>query len=102
MPRLPCGIVRICVSFISSSSRWITIVLLQKVLHTIQYHLTILFLQQCQNEGAVPARADTAALALTLYELWLGASLLAKLRRDGTAFEHALKSTEQLLDMAPA
>ena len=61
-----------------------------------------LCLQQCQNEGAVPARADTAALALTLYELWLGASLLAKLRRDGTAFEHALKSTEQLLDMAPA
>ena len=61
-----------------------------------------LCLQQCQNEGAVPARSDTAALALTLYELWLGASLLAKLRRDGTAFEHALKSTEQLLDMAPA
>ena len=61
-----------------------------------------LCLQQCQNEGAVPASADTAALALTMYELWLGASLLAKLRRDGTAFEHALKSTEQLLDMAPA
>mgnify|MGYP001315113765 FL=1 len=61
-----------------------------------------LCLQQCQNEGAVPARADTAALALTLYELWLGASLLAKLRRDGSAFEHALQSTQRLLDMAPA
>ena len=61
-----------------------------------------LCLQQSQNEGAVPARADTAALALTLYELWLGASLLAKLRRDGSAFEHALQSTEQLLDRAAA
>ena len=61
-----------------------------------------LCLQQCQNEGAVPAGADTAALALTLYELWLGASLLAKLRRDGSAFEHALQSTEQLLDRAAA
>jgi len=59
-------------------------------------------LHDCQAEGALPANADTAALALTLYELWLGASLLAKLRRDGSAFEHALKSTEQLLDRTAA
>jgi TetR/AcrR family transcriptional repressor of nem operon len=37
-------------------------------------------------------------MALTLYELWLGASLLAKLRRDASPFEHALRSTDQLLD----
>jgi len=35
--------------------------------------------------------------ALTLYELWLGASLLAMLRRDSSAFEHATHSTELLL-----
>jgi TetR/AcrR family transcriptional repressor of nem operon len=57
-------------------------------------------LHDCQAEGALPAHADTAALALTLYELWLGASLLAKLRRDGSAFDHALQSTEQLLAAA--
>ena len=59
-------------------------------------------LHDCQAEGVLSAKADTAALALTLYELWLGASLLAKLRRDGSAFEHALKSTDLLLGMAPA
>ena len=59
-------------------------------------------LHDCQSEGTLPASADTAALALTLYELWLGASLLAKLRRDGSAFDHALQSTEQLLGAAAA
>ncbi len=59
-------------------------------------------LRDCQTEGALPASANTAALALTLYELWLGASLLAKLRRDGSAFDHALHSTEQLLGAAAA
>ncbi|UCU99672.1 TetR/AcrR family transcriptional regulator [Acidovorax radicis] len=54
-------------------------------------------LHECQSEGSVPAHTAPAALALTLYELWLGASLLAKLRRDGSAFEHALQSTRQLL-----
>jgi TetR/AcrR family transcriptional repressor of nem operon len=39
--------------------------------------------------------------ALTLYELWLGASLLAKLRRNGSPFEHALRSTELILGPSP-
>lgn len=61
-----------------------------------------LCLRECQSEGTVPAHTDAAALALTLYELWLGASLLAKLRRDGSAFEHALQSTRQLLGVPAA
>ena len=40
--------------------------------------------------------------ALTLYELWLGASLLAKLRRDASALDHALRSTERLLGTPPS
>ena len=50
-------------------------------------------------DGSVPAALEPHETALTLYELWLGASLLAKLRRDASAFEHALRSTERLLGM---
>lgn len=55
-------------------------------------------LAHCVDEGSVPPSLDPAATALTLYQLWLGASLLAKLRRDSTAFDHALASTRALLD----
>lgn len=54
-------------------------------------------LEEARGDGSVPASLDAHATALTLYELWLGASLLAKLHRDGSPFEHALRSTELLL-----
>lgn len=57
-------------------------------------------LQEARIDGSVPATLSADATALTLYELWLGASLLAKLRRDGSPFEHALRSTELLLGPA--
>ncbi len=53
-------------------------------------------------DGSVPAALDAHDTALTLYELWLGASLLAKLRRDASAFDHAMRSTERLLGTAPS
>jgi TetR/AcrR family transcriptional repressor of nem operon len=55
-------------------------------------------LEDARADGSVPSSLMAQPMALTLYELWLGASLLAKLRRDATPFEHALRSTEQLLD----
>jgi len=54
-------------------------------------------LEEARADGSVPSALEANAMALTLYELWLGACLLAKLRRDGSPFEHALRSTEQLL-----
>ncbi|WPC66938.1 TetR/AcrR family transcriptional regulator [Rhodoferax ferrireducens] len=54
-------------------------------------------LEEARFDGSVPSALAADATALTLYELWLGASLLAKLRRDGSPFEHALRSTELLL-----
>ena len=48
-------------------------------------------------DGSLPTALPPHDTALTLYQLWLGASLLAKLRRDGSAFDHALRSTERLL-----
>lgn len=53
-------------------------------------------------DGSVPATLVPYDTALTLYELWLGASLLAKLRRDGSAFDHALRSTDRLLGTLPS
>lgn len=40
---------------------------------------------------------DAAATAQTLYQLWLGASLLAKLQRQAQPLENALQFTRQLL-----
>ena len=54
-------------------------------------------LEEAREDGSVPPPLVAYATALTLYELWLGASLLAKLRRDGSPFDHALRSTELLL-----
>lgn len=54
-------------------------------------------LREAVQDGSVPAATDPEAMALTLYEMWLGASLLAKLRRDGSSFEHALRATDALL-----
>ncbi len=48
-------------------------------------------------DGSVSPELPAPATALTLYELWLGASLLAKLRRDSSPFDHAMMSTELLL-----
>jgi len=54
-------------------------------------------LEDARADGSVASSLDAASTALTLYELWLGASLLAKLRRDASPFEHALLATEQVL-----
>jgi TetR/AcrR family transcriptional repressor of nem operon len=47
-------------------------------------------------DGSLPA-LDPAAIAQALYELWLGASLLTKVRRDPSALSVALATTETLL-----
>lgn len=57
-------------------------------------------LEDARADGSVALSLDAASTALTLYELWLGASLLAKLRRDASPFEHALVATEQVLGSA--
>lgn len=47
-------------------------------------------------DGSLPA-VDAQATAQTLYQLWLGASLLGKLHRDRQALESAMTYTRQLL-----
>jgi len=39
-------------------------------------------------------------MALTLYELWLGAALLTKLRRESSALDAAMTATSSLLNLS--
>jgi TetR/AcrR family transcriptional regulator, transcriptional repressor for nem operon len=47
-------------------------------------------------DGSLPA-LDAVATATMLYQLWLGASLLAKLHRTSQPMQQALHMTEQIL-----
>ena len=51
---------------------------------------------------AVADAADAAQLAQTLYQLWLGAAMLTKLRREPSALNSAWHATLDLLQLAPA
>jgi len=48
-------------------------------------------------EGSLHLHTDSMQLAETLYQLWLGASLLAKITRDRKPLEAAYAATAQLL-----
>jgi TetR/AcrR family transcriptional repressor of nem operon len=48
-------------------------------------------------DGSLDSGLEPQHLALTLYELWLGATLLTKLRHDRSALEGAMTATKQLL-----
>ena len=50
-----------------------------------------------QEAGDVATRQPAPVLALALYEFWLGASLMTKLRRDAQGLDAALLLTRQLL-----
>lgn len=49
------------------------------------------------EEGSLPEQ-DADQLAASLYQLWLGASLLTKLRRDDEAMDRAMTLTRSLLN----
>ncbi|XYI01077.1 TetR/AcrR family transcriptional regulator [Sorangium sp. So ce1128] len=51
-------------------------------------------------DGSVPAAPDAQAIAATLYQTWLGASLLAKIARHRAPLDTAMASTRQLLGLA--
>lgn len=52
-------------------------------------------------DGSLPPGAEPQALAQVLYQMWLGAALLAKLGRDKTPLHQALAATRQLLACIP-
>ncbi len=50
-----------------------------------------------QSQGSVLARSDAAQLAETLYSMWVGASLLSKVKRSPQPLDLAYQHTELLL-----
>lgn len=57
-------------------------------------------IQEAQQDGSLSRDLDAADCALTLYNLWLGATVLTKIRHDQTALEAAMRTTRQLLRQA--
>ncbi len=60
-------------------------------------------LEKCLHEGlrdgSLAGDFDAHETALTLYQLWLGAALLTKLRRDASALAAAMTATLSLLKL---
>lgn len=59
-------------------------------------------IEQGRADGSLAKVADPARMAQTLYQLWLGAALLTKLRREPSALQSAWLSTLELLQLPPA
>jgi len=53
--------------------------------------------QQGMADGSITSTQDAETLAESLYQLWLGASLLVKERNTTAAFDTALMTSERLL-----
>ena len=51
-----------------------------------------------REDGSLPPGAPPLAVAQVLYQMWLGAALLAKLGQDKTPLRQTLAATEHLLD----
>jgi TetR/AcrR family transcriptional repressor of nem operon len=51
-------------------------------------------------EGSLTVGADAAATAHSLYQLWLGASIMVKIERDVEPFATAMSTTRQILHLS--
>ena len=58
-------------------------------------------LAQGLRDGSLASNKDARHSALTLYEMWLGAALLTKVRREPSALDAALAATLSLLNLPP-
>jgi TetR/AcrR family transcriptional repressor of nem operon len=52
------------------------------------------------SDGSIPAQLNARQTGAQLYALWVGASLLEKIHRDGHLFEIALATTRQILHLS--
>ncbi|OYO31986.1 TetR/AcrR family transcriptional regulator [Janthinobacterium sp. PC23-8] len=60
-----------------------------------------LAIAQGRVDDSLPKVADPAHMASTLYQLWLGAAMLTKLRRDDSALRAAWQATLGMLELPP-
>lgn len=59
-------------------------------------------IEAAQSERSVTSTGSATELAESLYQLWIGASILAKVERSPQPFDAALASTRRLLQLSPA
>lgn len=52
-------------------------------------------------DGSLPPALDAQQVAQSLYSLWLGATVLTKIRRDRSALDAAMSVTLELLQISP-
>jgi len=52
-------------------------------------------------EGALSIEDDPQSVAQSLYQLWLGASIMVKIVRHMQPFEMAMRTTQQMLHLGP-
>ncbi|WP_338863759.1 TetR/AcrR family transcriptional regulator [Myxococcus stipitatus] len=55
-----------------------------------------------KSDGSVKTSLDAQTAAATLYQSWLGASLLAKITRDRAPLDTAMSNTRRMLGMSQA
>lgn len=56
-------------------------------------------IERGRADGSLPAGADARSAAQTLYQDWIGASLLAKIQRSSAPMDHAMTATRALLGL---
>jgi TetR/AcrR family transcriptional repressor of nem operon len=54
-------------------------------------------LKRARQNGEMAADGDASELAASLYQMWLGASMLAKVTQDDRPLQSALSTTRRLL-----
>ncbi len=52
------------------------------------------------EDGSITVDGDPGTTARMLYDMWMGASVMAKIRRDRIHFDTALAATKQILHLA--
>lgn len=52
-------------------------------------------------EGSLTVEGDASSIAHSLYQLWLGASIMVKIERDVAPFATAMATTRQILHLVP-
>ncbi|RAR51909.1 TetR family transcriptional regulator [Paraburkholderia unamae] len=58
-------------------------------------------IEEGRADGSLASVSDAATTAVTLYELWLGATLLEKIHRDRKPLDSAMTTTRILLNLPP-
>ena len=57
-------------------------------------------IERGRGDGSLPAGPEPQALAQALYQNWIGASLLAKITRDRSSLDAAMRDTRQQLGLS--